>query len=497
MYDPPPSVAVRRPDLPAAVDRVLTRAMAKAPEDRYGSCGEFVDALRGALGVASYAQAVPGRGFTPGFGLGATTSAAAPMATPTAAAHPAFAQPQATTHPPSPAANGGVTHRRRVAGSPSGRSRSRTLWIAAPIAVVVLAGAAAAVGLVLSTPTEHPGLTTGSRNGTAARTSPSAPASGHGVTVTSGGRFTDPGGGSIAATAFGKNGTLETVDGEGNAYIFAMASSGIPKTLFLGKIYGLSMNGALLSPDGGTLVDPSGAGCVKGSAACELTLLDLASEQRNGTATVAFKDIISIGNGTLAAIDSIRDGIDFVSLATGADLGGVTDPDHHYIVGTAISRNGLVLATSSNSGTATHTIYIWDVASRTVTKTLTVPEDAGFSGITPGAIGPPLALNRDGTTLALADGDTTYLYNVKTGRLIRKIPAELAALSPDGTLVATVDKARGEVRLWAVGTGKVAASLPRLPPKVMPSAVAFSADGTSVAVGCDDGGTLVYRVSGK
>jgi serine/threonine protein kinase/WD40 repeat protein len=52
--DPPPSLAERRPDLPATVDQVVAKAMAKAPEKRYESCGDFADALREALGLAPY-----------------------------------------------------------------------------------------------------------------------------------------------------------------------------------------------------------------------------------------------------------------------------------------------------------------------------------------------------------------------------------------------------------------------------------------------------------
>jgi serine/threonine protein kinase len=55
---PPPRLTSRRPDLPASVDEVLLRAMAKAPDDRYASCGEFADALRVAVGLQRYAPDV-------------------------------------------------------------------------------------------------------------------------------------------------------------------------------------------------------------------------------------------------------------------------------------------------------------------------------------------------------------------------------------------------------------------------------------------------------
>ena len=50
---PPPRLSDRRPDLPAAVDQVLSKALAKAPGERYQTCLEFAAALRGASEVAA------------------------------------------------------------------------------------------------------------------------------------------------------------------------------------------------------------------------------------------------------------------------------------------------------------------------------------------------------------------------------------------------------------------------------------------------------------
>ena len=53
LQQPPPSLASRRPGLPAAADAVFARALAKDPADRYPGCRQFADALREALGVAA------------------------------------------------------------------------------------------------------------------------------------------------------------------------------------------------------------------------------------------------------------------------------------------------------------------------------------------------------------------------------------------------------------------------------------------------------------
>ncbi len=48
---PPPPLTSRRAGLPPAIDQVMARGMAKSPDDRYATCGEFAAALRGVFGL--------------------------------------------------------------------------------------------------------------------------------------------------------------------------------------------------------------------------------------------------------------------------------------------------------------------------------------------------------------------------------------------------------------------------------------------------------------
>ena len=52
LEDPPPAVTQRRPELPAAIDEVVARALAKAPGDRWPTAGAFAAAAASALGAS-------------------------------------------------------------------------------------------------------------------------------------------------------------------------------------------------------------------------------------------------------------------------------------------------------------------------------------------------------------------------------------------------------------------------------------------------------------
>jgi serine/threonine-protein kinase len=49
--EPPPSLHERRPELPEAIDAVVARALAKAPGERYTTCGDLCQATATALGL--------------------------------------------------------------------------------------------------------------------------------------------------------------------------------------------------------------------------------------------------------------------------------------------------------------------------------------------------------------------------------------------------------------------------------------------------------------
>jgi hypothetical protein len=96
---PPPRVTDMRPDLDGAVDQVIARAMAKEPDDRYDTCGDFADALREALSVEPYDPSRPVRPGTqtwwvsPAPPAGSGPAPAGPLTTRAAATAPLTVPP--------------------------------------------------------------------------------------------------------------------------------------------------------------------------------------------------------------------------------------------------------------------------------------------------------------------------------------------------------------------------------------------------------------------
>ena len=80
LAEPPPSLAARRDDLPAVVDRVLASAMAKSPDGRYATCAQFATDLGRSLGLVPGAPEPPGQPQHAGPGAGGRAWPAAGLA---------------------------------------------------------------------------------------------------------------------------------------------------------------------------------------------------------------------------------------------------------------------------------------------------------------------------------------------------------------------------------------------------------------------------------
>jgi len=146
---PPPAATAERPELPAAVDSVFARVLAKSPADRYESCQEFTDALRAALGLASYSSAgsaAPGPG-TPGHAYPESGATAGPTLD-LAAANGFASQPAG---PDDTGTDPRAASRLTMGGNAAPRARHvRRVLLSGAAALILLGGAAAA--LVLGRP---------------------------------------------------------------------------------------------------------------------------------------------------------------------------------------------------------------------------------------------------------------------------------------------------------------------------------------------------------
>jgi serine/threonine-protein kinase len=132
----PQMPSVLQPELPAGIDDVFSRVMAKKPAERYASCREFVDQARAALGSAAAAPArsvaAPGRTDT----VGAIRPRHGPSLPSDVIGQQGPAGP--------PVAVGGPGRDEQTPGPPAPRARRRRRWpwVAALVALALIAAGA-------------------------------------------------------------------------------------------------------------------------------------------------------------------------------------------------------------------------------------------------------------------------------------------------------------------------------------------------------------------
>jgi RNA polymerase sigma factor (sigma-70 family) len=104
-----------------------------------------------------------------------------------------------------------------------------------------------------------------------------------------------------------------------------------------------------------------------------------------------------------------------------------------------------------------------------------------------------MSLSRDGKLLATTNGDALCLWEVATGREVKRFAghpgADNVALSPDGTALASLGSKNHALRLWDIATGKERWKVFLPTPKGMnygDSPLVFTADGKQLVSGSAD-----------
>jgi serine/threonine protein kinase len=167
---PPPLATSQLPGLPSEVDRVFARVLARSPADRYGTCQEFAEALRRALGLRPYAadaggtpQERPANPVSPERATDPLNEPAAPRngVSPAISGHTrplgsADNQIHGAGIPPTASA----TKKVHAPAGTTKRKRTKLKWLAAPLAIIIAAViAAVAQNWPHSQPTPGPAQT--------------------------------------------------------------------------------------------------------------------------------------------------------------------------------------------------------------------------------------------------------------------------------------------------------------------------------------------------
>jgi len=509
LSEPPPSLTGRRPDLPRAVDAVFARALAKNPADRFGSCQEFADAMRRALGIARYdartelaRTAQPQHPPTEAVAIPVEVDGSREPQSPAPSAQRsptevAWVTPQVSPQPspqptpvfpfPTPTPTSPIPPAYQA---PPRRGRGRVAAIAAAL-LVVLGGAGAAVYLTgghgHGRHTPPPGANSsgkhsvrkllvlggGSRENvvegvafshdsstlaiaTVGATFLVDVASGHRL-----GSLQDPQAIEVKAVAFSPNGSqIATADKNGHVYLWDVGGGAVPSqpTTTLPDPAGSSVFALAYSWDGTTLATGDAAG---------LTYL------------------WHVGSGA----------------ASSGPYGHVADPSGAAVQGVAFNPHGTILATGDASGRT----YLWQVGSGAVPAsphaTLINPAGGAVQAVT---IGP------HGHDVVAGDSNgTTYVWRTNTAGLSTTPKATLTDPGPVGQFgvvsVAFNNNGRtlatsgytGQTYLWHVAGTNIHRIATLTDPgtagqSANVQAVQFSPDGKSLATGDTSGGTYLW-----
>jgi WD40 repeat protein len=209
------------------------------------------------------------------------------------------------------------------------------------------------------------------------------------------------------------------------------------------------------SPDGATLavamVEETGPDKVSLWNVASRTLIRTVSDPRGEINSVAYSP-----SGAAIAVADVP-GATVFDAATGQVIAALTDPPHRRdqpgsgnfppsFGQAAFSPSGSMLAVTDGRGD----VYVWDVATRRVIKTLTAPGQGGTTSADMVAFSP------SGTMLATDGGPGAYVWDLATGQVSAELRdpgrgVSAMSFSPDSKTLGASD-VDGMIYLWHTQT---------------------------------------------
>jgi len=489
MREPPPTLSSQRPGSPIAADAVFARALAKAPQDRYASCGQFAEALRAALSLASYhldhgaplAAMQTARPSSPA--APAPPASVADLATTSSTAGPAATSGR--DGPPADSRNS--SHRRQP------RPWRRRLALLASYALTALAAAIAAT--MLTNIPRH-------RSDTASDRAAARNFSYHIVNA-----LASPGKSalaiappSVSSLAFSPDGKTLAITSNDGTHLWKLP---------LGRPVGVHRYATNIRISGGFVVfspDSKTAATVGGTNNAFTYLWNVATGRKVFTFSdpdhlkyTAVEAVRFSPDGKVLATGDSNDKIYMWNLATNRLADILTDPRGPWsVTSMAFNSGGKILAVSCDNGRT----YLWDMTTKHHSATLIAPN---IPRLTSGQLWSSVAFSPSGKILAVSRADgRTYLWDMTTkhrGAALTdpKIPglpnasqiSPSAAFSPDGRALA-VSAAHGITYVWNVITNKLAATLTD-PESAGVTSVAFWPGLETLATGDFSGRTYLWQ----